>query len=381
MTDMNAAATNLWSFLRGLRRLNFALTSADLADAVRALELTGATEETMMRNVLRTMWCKTPSDVRLFDMAFLEWVMLLRQPEGQTAPQETYLASIARRRRQEGGVAHTSWLDDSARTVESHQAISLAQGATRRETLEARRLDRLSEEEMRRLMDVYRPKRPLTRAAHITRASTRGRVWNPHDTMRRGREGSEWVRLYYDQSRREPLELTLMLDVSGSTAGYHRPLLQFAHAMMRHERGLKVYAFSTRLTPVTQALKHFHVDRALADVSDVTRHRGGGTRIAESLRGLWERERGRGVSARSTLVLVTDGLEEESGQAVARWADRWNRYLNGRVHWWNPNEVLDPRVLKTPSAQALVRHASYRAVPNFRALIDAWAGLDGLSAL
>ncbi len=378
----NPVVANLWSLMRGLRRLNFDLGLDDLQTAVIALEAVGSTRESTVRDVLRAVWCNKESDFHLFDLAFLEWLMLLRHPEPGVAVQETYLANIARRRRQQGGVFHPTWLQHQITSAgDSEASITVVQGATEREIFQSRRLDRLSDQEMQYLLWLYRPKRPLTRPSYLPRAADRGREWSPGETMRRGREGSEWVRLYYYRTQSQPMELTLLLDMSGSTVGYHRALLQFAHAMMRHERGLKVYAFSTRIAVLTRALRHFHIDRALAEASDLTPYRGGGTRIAHSLQELWERERGRGVSVRSTLVLISDGLEDGTGEPVDRWIERWERYLNGRVHWWNPFAVRDPQNLRAPSAAALARHTHYRCVPNFQALTEAWSALDMARAL
>lgn len=368
--------------MRGLRRLHFTLSPDDFARAITALEIAGATDEGAFYAVLRTLWCKNRQEVALFELAFVEWLLLLRDPHQNGAVRETFLSGIARRRRQEGMLTNPSWFmggDEHEQDDELH--VALAQGASQREFLENRRLDRLTDEEMHTLMALYRAKRPLTMPTYVARPDLSGRVWNPGETMRRGREGSEWLRLYYDRPRAQPLALTVLLDMSGSMAGYQRPLLQFLHAMMRHERGLKVYAFSTRLTALTRALKHFHVDRALADVSSAALDRGGGTRIGESLQRLWQRERGLGISTRSTLVLVSDGLEEGDGELVARWSSRWQRYLHGRTYWWNPFAVLAPLSLSTPSARVLARHTHYAVVPNFKSLTVAWSHLDEARAL
>jgi uncharacterized protein with von Willebrand factor type A (vWA) domain len=380
--SFNPLVENLYGFLRGLRQLHFELSHDDLYSAIRALEITGATDAATFYQVLRTIWCKNRHDVALFELAFVEWLLLLRRPDGAQAVRETFLSGAARRRRQEGILTNPSWFMGTSGLGETEETdVLLMQGASQREFLDSRQLDRLTEEEMHVLMALYRPKRPLLMPSHLGRPDFKGRSWNPGETMRRGREGSEWVRLYYDRPRFEPLALTVLLDMSGSMAGYHRPFLQFLHAMMRHERGLNVYAFSTRLTSVTRALKHFHVDRALAEVSGLATDRGGGTRIGESLKVLWQQERGRGIASRSTLVVVSDGLEEGDGELLDRWSGRWQRYLHGRTHWWNPFEVLSPGALATPSARSLARHAHYAVVPTFKALVEAWSQLNGMGAL
>lgn len=385
MIAVNSLTANLISLLRGLRKLGFDLGPDDLVWATRALESIDVRDQRRFYQALKCVWCRNFAESTLFEYAFFEWLVLLGHPEPGAAVQETYLTSAAKRHRQEGVLAHPSWYPDgSPATPPASLELRLLAGSSRQEVLAHKPLDRLTEDEIELLTRLYRPKRPLTRSSYLPRPGLSGRSWNPQETMRSGREGSEWLRLYYDNRPLEPLSLTVLLDMSGSMAGHHRPLLQFLHAMMRHQRHLSVYAFSTRLTRVTESLKMFHIDRALTDISDRTPDRGGGTRIGASLKTLWERERGRGVTNRSTLVLVSDGFEagdENTDNELGRWLERWQRTLSGRVHWWNPLGIRDPGSQTTPSIAALASHTMYASVPNFKALEEAWLKLDCPSAL
>lgn len=378
--DVHVLVQNLSGLWRGLRRLNFSLGTEDLAAAIRALEVAGVRDQDTFFSVLKIVWCKKETEVKLFELVFLEWLMLLRQPSARPFVEETFLASVARRRRQEAVLTHPSWYPGTAE-LQSESMVGVALGASSQEVLADRRLDRLTDEELSGLMRWYRPKKPLVMPSYVTSSASRGRFWSPSGTMRYGREGTEWIRLYYSQRIMEPLALTVLLDMSGSMAAFQRPLVQFLHAMMRHERGLSVYAFSTRLTSLTRALKLFSADRALAEVSDLTPDRGGGTRIAASLEDLWRRQRGHGLTARSTLLLVSDGFDDGDGTDLNRWAGRLAQYLGGRLHWWNPYQSANAGAGTFPSIAALAAHSIYTAIPNFQALAEAWAKLDRQPAL
>jgi uncharacterized protein with von Willebrand factor type A (vWA) domain len=331
-------------------------------------------DQETFRQVLEAVWCKRAEDIAWFRMAFGQWVLLLNHPSSPSV-QETYLASLARQRRDPGVLANPSWY--APRPGQPNvQALAITQGSSRREVLAGKRLERLTDDELFWLMGLYRPRVALTEPTYLQRPESRGTMLNPGETMRQGREGTEWVRLYFDRRVSEPLHLTVLLDMSGSTAAAHRPFLQFLHAMMRHQRHLTVYGFSTRLTSLTQALRQFSVDRALADVAVATPDRGGGTRIADSLEALWRRERGRGLTARSTLVLISDGFEEGDGLELGRWASRLNRYVHGRFFWWIPFMTGDPHQVQTPSVTALAAQTRPVPVTNFRDLNQAWNHLD-----
>ena len=377
--DMPVLVKNLASLMRALRRLHFPLGTRDLLLAVQALEITGAHNEAAMQAVLEAVWCKGVEDIAWFRLAFRQWAMLARRPGG--APVETYMASLARQRRTDGAATHPSWLAGDAGTTRGAADISLAHGASRREVLSHERLERLTDDELAWLMALYRPRTPLMMPSYLGKPGVDGHVWSPQHTVRYGREGSEWMRLYFERPRPEPLLLTVLLDMSGSMAVFQRPLLLFLHAMMRHQRGLAVYGFSTRLTRLTEALRRFHVDRALSEIAASVPDRGGGTRIADSLELLWRRERGRGISPRSTVVLVSDGFEAGDGTLTAQWAGRLAQFTGGRLYWWSPLTIENPRGLKTPSSAALARHSIYAAIPHFEALVQAWAKLDRQPAL
>lgn len=372
---MNFFAYNLWGFMRGLRRLGFSLTDEDLQRAVEGLQLTGAVlNSRQVLQVLQVLWCHNRQERLIFPAAFHQWLLLLGSGEGAVVAQETYLAQVVRRHREESPSTGSFWLGPPRPNDAVSTTVELVQGASREESLAARRLERLSNEELAALMAWSRPRPPLVQRGYIRRSSDRGDRWEPGETMRRGREGSEWLRLYFSAPRMELRHITILLDVSGSMTAYHRPLLQYLHTMMRQHPKLSVYTFSTRLTSITRALRYFHVDRSLAEISALTPDRGGGTRLGESLETLWRRERGRAVGSRSTLVIVTDGLESSFDDRIEQWVIQWRRYLAGRLYWWNPYAPnLDE--LTVTSARVLARHARYEPVATFDQLELAWKRL------
>lgn len=378
---MNPAVENLGVLMRSLRKLHFKLGPKDWEAGVRALETMGECDRVTMRAALKALWCRTRDEVVLFEVAFEAWVELLRRPERPSMLyQETYLTAVARQRRGAHLKPSPNWLmrppEGSEGRSDQGLPVTLTRGASGRETLSDTRLDRLSDSELALLLDGMRPTKPLTMKAHRTRPGRTGIAWNPRDTMHRGQVGSEWLTLWFDSPEREPMPVTVLLDLSGSMQGYHRPLTIFLHALAHRERRLEVFAFSTRLTALTRALRYFHVDQALSEVALLTPDRGGGTRLSESLEILWRRERGRGVRPRSRLVLISDGMETGDGVALGVWLSRFSRYLGGRIYWWNPYGVERERV-RTPSLHALLTVVEPHRIGTINELWGAWGSLDG----
>ncbi|MCY0877479.1 MAG: VWA domain-containing protein [Firmicutes bacterium] len=372
--DARVLVDNLGVLMRGLRRAHFPLGTADLKDALKALQCVNLADPVEVEAALAALWCRDWPSRQVFRAAFEQWVMLLLRQSPDVVGLRTYLAEVASRRRDASKMGGVSWFPQPADGELANETVSFGVGATRDEVWRYRPLDRLSDDELHQLLTWYRPRRPLQGWARLYDAKPTGRRLNLGETMRRGREGSEWVRMYFDRPRLEPLRVTLLLDLSGSTQHYHRPLLQFLHAMMRHERALEVYGFSTRLTRLTPALRLTSVDRALAEVAALAPHRGGGTRIGDSLKDLWERERGRGIGGRSTLVVISDGFDEES-EDLDRWLSRWAGYLHGRVHWWHPGPS-DPRQSRIASVRTLAKHTRVWRIFTLNALGKAWEALQ-----
>ncbi|NMP24030.1 VWA domain-containing protein [Sulfobacillus harzensis] len=377
---MSNAALNLGILLRGLRRLHFALGSQDWEDALKALALADLSDSGMVRASLKAVWCRTHDETELFDAAFEAWAQLLRRPEKPPLiAQDTYLAQVARQRRQETLVPSPNWLIAPPKypvpPMEDGVAVPLARGASVMERLSHEPMNRLSDAEMASLLLWRQPRPPLTRRSTRTRPGLKGDAWNPRETMRRGQAGDEWMTLWFDAQTEEPLPVTILLDMSGSMSGYFRPLIMFFHTRVRRERRLEIFAFSTRLNNITRALKVFHVDQALAEVASLTPDRGGGTRIAESLEHLWRRERGRGIHPNSRLVLISDGLEDGDGHGLRGWITRFERYLGRRIIWWNPYGY-DGAQVRTASLAVLGQTADFRRIGSFKELDRAWEALS-----
>jgi uncharacterized protein with von Willebrand factor type A (vWA) domain len=135
--------------------------------------------------------------------------------------------------------------------------------------------------------------------------------------------------------RTKPRPLVLLLDISGSMAGYSRALLQFAHAASRGPGRVEVFCFGTTLTRISEALHQRNADEALASAAQAVFDWEGGTKIGESLRE-YNRMWGRRSGFRGGVVLIcSDGLERGDPAVLADEMARLGR-LSHRVIWVNP---------------------------------------------
>jgi uncharacterized protein len=214
------------------------------------------------------------------------------------------------------------------------------------------------------------------RRVRRTAPSAKGRYPDLRRSIRRAlRSHGELLEQSWRARRVKPRRLVLLLDVSGSMAGYSRALLQFAHTAAR--RGAvptEVFCFGTRLTRVTVALRHRRPDQALARAAETVVDWEGGTRIGDSVR-TFVREWGRrGLARGAVVVICSDGLERGDPSVLAAEMAKLAR-LTHRIVWVNPLKG-DPRY--QPLARGMA--AALPFVDVFLSGHDL-ASLEGLAGL
>lgn len=183
-----------------------------------------------------------------------------------------------------------------------------------------------------------------------------------------------------DLARRGPKTkhppLVVLCDISGSMSQYTRVMLHFIHALMENRRNVHAFTFGTRLTNITRMLKARDPDEALAACTAGVDDWSGGTRIAPSLHAfnkLWSR---RVLSGGAVVLLVTDGLERDGTDDLAREADRLHRSCR-RLVWLNPLLRFDGFQAKAQGIRTLLPHVDeFRTIHNIAAVADLVAVLD-----
>lgn len=182
-----------------------------------------------------------------------------------------------------------------------------------------------------------------TRRSRRTAPSPSGRSTDLRRSIRRSlRTDGEILHLSRRDRQLRHRRLVLLLDVSGSMSDYSRALLQFAHSATRAGRvPTEVFCFGTRLTRVTQELRHHRADQALDKAAEAVVDWEGGTRIGDSV-GTFVRMWGRrGLARGAVVVICSDGLDRSDPQLLAAEMARLSR-LAHRVVWVNPLKG-DPR--------------------------------------
>ena len=208
----------------------------------------------------------------------------------------------------------------------------------------------------------FRPKRR-------SRPRPDGRDLDLRRTLRRAAARSgEPLELIGKKRPKRRLRLAVLLDVSGSMKDYSRFLLRFSRGLASGWARADIYVFHARLTRVTDALRDGDPRRAGERLELAARGFGGGTRIGECLRIFNNTRARRALSARSALVIVSDGYDSGPPEALAAELRRARKRAR-RIVWLNPLLGWDNYA---PSARAM-----RAALP----LVDLFAPAHSLAAL
>ena len=119
--------------------------------------------------------------------------------------------------------------------------------------------------------------------------------------------------------------------------GALRPRLPAVPRRRRRQRAVDVeaFAFATRLTRLTRALRGRHPERAIQRAAQTAPDWSSGTRIGDALKAFNDRHGRRGMARGAVVVILSDGWERGDPALVGREMARLAR-LAHRIVWVNP---------------------------------------------
>ena len=146
--------------------------------------------------------------------------------------------------------------------------------------------------------------------------------------------GGDVITLLHSTPLTQPRNVVVLLDVSGSMEHYARAYLHLTRALAIQHRA-EIFAFATRLSRITPAVRHRTPSSAIAQVTDTVTDRFSGTRLATSLQTLLH-HRTWNTTVRGAVVLIcSDGWDADDPAQLER-AMRRLSLLAHRVVWVNP---------------------------------------------
>ncbi len=381
-------AENIVHFVRMLRAAGLRLGPGKALDAVRAVEVAGIRRRDDLYWTLFSVLVNRRDQRELFDQAFhifwrdpkiLERLMrmMLPEAEGSAEPQQRNLSRRVQQALLPGrdGKPKTH---NGEREVELNAALTFSAS----ELLQTKDFAEMSTEEVaavrQALARIEWPFPPRRMRRHAL--DPRGPRIDLRHTLRRAlRLGGGAIPLV----RKSPIEreppLVILCDISGSMSQYSRMFLHFMHALSNDRRRVHSFLFGTRLSNISRLLRQKDVDKALNDIGNRVPDWSGGTRIGATLaefNRFWSR---RVLGQGAVVLLLTDGLDREPSQGLAREMERLHKSCK-RLIWLNPLLRWDGFEPKAQGIRAILPHVDdFRPVHNLDSIAELAAALSGAS--
>lgn len=364
----------LTAFVRLARANDFRVGVAEELDAQRVAVCCGVTEPTRLRWGLRALLCSDADEWQRFDELFDSY---WRHTNLSSAVQARPGAPVQRSTNgRQGGDRRSGTVAEIEAAGEQGDAADDAgeganEGATASESLARADFGLLSDSRQQRAIErlVERLARKMRRRAQRRqRLHRQGRQVHLRGTMRHClRYGGLPLQLVYRQRRRRQPRLVVIIDVSRSMALYSTMFLRFARGILNAFGDAAVFAYHTRLVPITEPLRQTDPARMQASLALLSQGWGGGTRIGECL-GQFNTSYGQMLNGRSVVVIVSDGLDTGEPDQLADALARIKRRCR-RIVWLSP---LLGRSGYEPRTQSLLA-----ALP----LLDVFAPAHSLESL
>ena len=310
-------AANVMHFGRVLRSAGMPLGTDRIQLALTALQAAGLESRRDFHDTLAACFIDRVEHRELFDQAFhIFWrdpdlsgrMMAMLLPRVQAKTEQQPLPE--NRRLGEAMFRH----QPNAPQPPPPEKIEVDATLTwnERELLRKADFDTMSTEEWRAAQRMLRDMAPFferiaTRRSQ--RALSPGRPDGRATLQAMARQGGELWQMRWRKPSERAAPLVVLADISGSMSRYSRMLLHFAHALGHAEARVESFVFGTRLTRCTRALRQRDPDVAVSRVVREVQDWSGGTRITACLHDFNQHWARRVLSSRTTLLLISDGLE------------------------------------------------------------------------
>jgi hypothetical protein len=316
-----------------LRDNNFRISPPELIDAIRAVELVGIDDATNVRAGLKCALARNEAELGLFDRLFDEfWRGREPEDEGEdtddgqgdeSGPQDA--PTIA-----EAGIAPSQ-----EESLHEASPMVIYSPVERLKTTDLKDLGHGQDNRVERIISEI-VESLVKRIKKKQSASFGGAAIDFRKLLRRNAKyGGEILELPVLRPKPKIRRLVFLCDVSGSMNPYLDFMLRFIKELNALPTKVETFVFATRLTRITDLLRHGEFEDALAQISQRARDWSGGTRMGECLTRLLESSSADLLRPSTVVVIHSDGWDRGDPQLLEQ-RMRQIRSKTRKIIWVNP---------------------------------------------
>ncbi|NUO01142.1 MAG: VWA domain-containing protein [Saprospiraceae bacterium] len=301
-------------------------------DALQSAQGPLLTHPVFFRSALKTIFCNSPEDRRLFDRLFgLFW---------DTNPVD--LAVRKNKTTVQGTIENKAnpslvMLGRGKTDSEAEEGKNVS-GANETERLKMTDFSKLSEIDAEHLGAIARKlfREMAIRLRRRRKEQRRNGPVNLRKTIRRSLSyGGEPIDLFRKAQRPKKQRLIVLLDASGSMDKYSFYLLRFVCALREHFRQLEAFVFSTSLIRISKLLQPNRLELVLAAISRQADNWSGGTKIGECLTTFSDQYGKQTLNGSPIVLVLSDGLDTGDPNLVGEALFTIQKRAK-KVIWLNP---------------------------------------------
>ena len=319
---------NIVEFCRYLRRNKFPVSIGEEILALRALAFFGYNSREEFTLVLKTVLCKSYSELQIFDELFNGyWKEIdkavdskIRNKDDKVKPKDSFRSL-------------KSWL-----TSGDHKDTEETASYSNIETLSHKDFSVITEDEKEELTHIIKAlsKRLAATAARRYEKSNRLNLPDIRKTLRLNmRSGGELIKIYSRQPKKTRTNVVMLCDVSKSMDLYTHFFLQFMYAFQQIYHRIETFTFGTSLHRVSDAFRHHDFNSAFRKLSNHSDTWSGGTRIGECLNAFIS-DFGKGLLGKRTIIIILSDGWDTGEIHLLDYAMRYLKKHSKTIIWLNP---------------------------------------------
>lgn len=382
---------SITSFGRLLRAGGVKVGTAEIINAIEAVELVGVAEKDLFKWALQGTLITKHESVPFFDWAFdIFWqdpgrtgkaAVLLKKLAARKALTGTRSAPTARQPHTTARASAKGWGKPSDRDDGSGVSHTGAYSAD--ESLKQKHFEQFTEDDMRMAVEFLKQAK-FNSGMRSSRRYTPGHRQIRLDLQKTIRKNAlqnrDFIKLAWKQRKLKPRPVVILSDISGSMERYSRILLHFMHTLSRQIKTMEAFTFGTRLTRITHQIRSGDIEVAMGRISADVKDWNGGTRMGaalETFNRFWAR---RTLGNGAIVILISDGWDTGNNELLKSEMGRLQRSCH-RLIWLNPNIGYDTFEPLTRGVLTLLPFADeFLPVHNLQSLLDLSRVLAGIGS-